>query len=173
MGQEEIKRIIDQIERLHNDNWAGLNLYQTLGEITDSTANLKLPFFNSTIHQISRHILATEFVVIKRLQGIDHSLTDEKDWIPIDKINFKWLDTVNTIKESKNKLISELRKVADADLNKPIIKDFSSVYVTLHGHIQHSFYHIGQIVLMKKIIERTAKMTEELKQYLARSVHDK
>ncbi len=150
MEQIELNRIIDQIERLHNTNWAGFNLYEVLDSITDYSANLKLPNFNNTIHQISRHILVTEFVVIKRLQGIDYT---EEDWMPADRINFKWTDTVNAIKESKNEIKRKLQNLSDEDLNKPIIKNFSSIYVTLHGHIQHSYYHFGQIVLMKKFIE--------------------
>ena len=77
MEKTEVNRIIDQIERLHNNtNWAGLNLYEILDEITDNSANLKLPNFNHTIHQIARH-LVTDIVVIKRLQGTDYKLTDE------------------------------------------------------------------------------------------------
>src|SRR5688572_1049883 len=102
MERLEINRIIDQIERLHNNtNWVGVNLYEILDGITDYSANLKLSNFNHTIHQIARH-LVTDFVVLKRLQGIDYKLTNEESWIPADKINFKWTDTVNAIKESKH-----------------------------------------------------------------------
>jgi hypothetical protein len=153
MRKFEINRIIDQIERLHNNNnWAGFNLYEILDGITDNSANLKLPNFNHTIHQIARH-LVTDFVVIKRLQGIDYKLTNEENWIPADKINFKWSDTVNAIKENKNEIIRELQNISDESLDIPILKDFSSIYVNLHGYIQHSYYHFGQIVLMTKFIE--------------------
>ncbi len=54
MEKFEINRIIDQIERLHNNNnWVGVNLYEILDGITDYSANLKLPNFNHTIHQIA------------------------------------------------------------------------------------------------------------------------
>lgn len=149
----EINRIIDQIEQLHNNkNWVELNLYEVLNGITDDMANLKLPNFNHTIHQIARH-LVTDFVVLKRLQGIDYKSPDEEIWIPAEKLNFKWTDTVNAIKENKNELIRELQNLSDESLDKPILKDHSSVYENLHGYIQHSYYHFGQIALMKKIIE--------------------
>jgi uncharacterized damage-inducible protein DinB len=149
----EINRIIEQIEQLHNNkNWAGLNLYEMLNGITDDSANLKLPNFNHTIHQIARH-LVTDFVVIKRLQGIDYKLRNEENWMPADKINFKWTDTVKTIKENKNELIRELQNLSDDSLDKPILKDQTSIYENLHGYIQHSYYHFGQIALMKKFIE--------------------
>jgi len=151
----EINRIIDQIEQLHNNNnWAGLNLYEMLNGITDNSANLKLPNFNHTIHQIARH-LVTDFVVIKRLQGIDYKLKDEEIWMP--EINCKWADTVNAIKENKNEIIRILHNLSDESLDKPILKNQSSVYKNLHGYIQHSYYHFGQIALMKKFIENSGQ----------------
>ncbi len=152
MGNPEINRIIDLLEQLHNKNWAGLNLYGILDEITDQTANLELPNFNHTIHQIARH-LVTDFVVIKRLQGIDYKIAPEENWIPADQINFKWTDTVKALKENKNELIRELQNISDESLDEPILKDHSSIYVNLHGYIQHSYYHFGQIVIMAKFIE--------------------
>ena len=152
-GKLEINRIIDQIERLHNEsNWMRFNLYGILDGITDHSANLKLHNFNHTIHQIARHVV-TDFVVIKRLQGIDYKFTDEESWIPADKINFKWADTVNAIKETKNELIRALQNLSDESLDEPILKDLSSIYVNLHGFIQHSYYHFGQIVVMKKFVD--------------------
>jgi len=38
-------------------------------------------------------------------------------------------------------------------LDNPILKDFPSIYINLHGYIQHSYYHFGQIVVMTKFIE--------------------
>ena len=74
-----------------------------------------------------------------------------------DKIYCKWRDTVNAIKENKNEIIRELQNLSDESLDKPILKDFSSIYVNLHGYIQHSYYHFGQIVLMAKFIENLRK----------------
>jgi uncharacterized damage-inducible protein DinB len=152
MGKQEIKRIISQLEQLHNKNWTGLNLYEILNEITDQTANLELPNFNHTIHQIARH-LVTDFVVLKRLQGIDYKISPQENWIPAKQINCKWADTVNALKENKNALISELQNLPDERLDEPILKNHTSIYENLHGFIQHAYYHFGQIVLMKKFID--------------------
>ena len=69
------------------------------------------------------------------------------------EINFRWIDTVNAIIENKNELIRELQNLSDESLDKPILKDHVSIYENLHGFIQHSYYHFGQIALMKKFIE--------------------
>ncbi len=62
-------------------------------------------------------------------------------------------NTVNTIKENKNEIIRELQNISDESLDKPILKDFSSIYVNLHGYIQHSYYHFEHIVLISKFIK--------------------
>lgn len=157
MEKLEINRIIDQIEKLHsNTNWVGVSLYTILDGITDETANLKLPYFNHTIHQIARHMIS-DWVVVKRLQGIDYKLSDEENWMPADKIPFKWTDTVKAIKENKHALIREIQNLSDENLDNPILTGHSSIYVNLHGYIQHTYYHFGQIVVMAKFIENMRK----------------
>ena len=48
----------------------------------------------------------------------------------------------------------------DSKLDRPIIENaetpFSSVYVTVHGVVQHDLYHAGQIAILKKAIEGVA-----------------
>lgn len=155
MDKMEIERIIDQVNKLYNDNWAGIDVIQVFNEIDDRVANWKHPLYNNTIHQITRHILATELVVIKRLQGINYKLTAEQDWFPADQLmEIKWSGTIQEINKSKKELINQLNNKDDSDLDKPIIKDYSTVYDTIHGHIQHSYYHIGQIVVIKNLINR-------------------
>jgi uncharacterized damage-inducible protein DinB len=47
-------------------------------------------------------------------------------------------------------LIDAIKKVPEARLDEPILPGKSSIYVTLHGVIQHDLYHAGQIAILKK-----------------------
>ena len=40
----------------------------------------------------------------------------------------------------------------DGRLDQPIVEGLSTVYVSLHGVVQHSLYHAGQIALLKKLV---------------------
>lgn len=158
MQKIELNRIIDQIDRIYSKNWTGVDINQMLNEIDDSIANTELPFFTNTIHQVARHLIADDFLVIKRLQGINYELTKEEDWTPTHELkSIKWSDTKNALIKSKDDVIEALQSIDDADLDNPILKDHSTVYVTLHGHVQHAYYHIGQISIMKKAIENPNK----------------
>lgn len=155
MEQLEINRIIDQIERLYGDNWSEVNFIHTLDEIDHNMANEKLPLFSNTIHQIAHHLLATEQLVIGRLKGKDYKLTREEDWVPTAKLEqLRWSETKKAIRLSKIGLIKELQKLMDSCLDTPILENHATFYVTIQGHLQHSYYHIGQISIIKKIIER-------------------
>lgn len=121
----EIERIIIQVNKLYNDNWVGIDTNHIFNEVDDRAANWKTHLYNNTIHQIARHILATELVVIKRLQGMNHELTAEQNWIPAKVLKkIKWSETIEQINQSKNELIHRLKDKDDSDLNRAIIKDY-------------------------------------------------
>ena len=41
MQQPELKRIIDQLERLYSKNWTGVDINKVFNEIDDDTAEIK------------------------------------------------------------------------------------------------------------------------------------
>ena len=49
-----------------------------------------------------------------------------------------------------HKLRESLARVDDWRLDEAILPEMSSVYLTLHGVVQHDLYHEGQIALLKK-----------------------
>ena len=94
-----------------------------MNEIDDDIANTKLPFFTNTIHQIVRHLISDDFLVIKRLQGTAHRLTKEEDWLPTHKLkSIKWSDTKNAFFNSKDDLVDRFQTINDADLDNLILQ---------------------------------------------------
>jgi len=53
--------------------------------------------------------------------------------------------------------LDAITNTEDSRLDQPIMESseipFSSTYVTLHGGVQHSLYHAGQIAILKKAID--------------------
>ena len=58
--------------------------------------------------------------------------------------------------ENHHELLDTIASVDESRLNEPIMAHpdipFSSVYVTLHGGVQHDLYHAGQIAMLKKAL---------------------
>jgi uncharacterized damage-inducible protein DinB len=52
--------------------------------------------------------------------------------------------------ESQQKLVDVIRSLDERRLDEPVTKDGPTLYVLLHGVVQHHVYHAGQIMLLKK-----------------------
>ena len=104
------------------------------------------------------HIEAWERACLRRLNGDPAQLTDEEDWQPInDTSDAAWESTKQQLVNTHRELLDAIARVDESRLNDPIITNstasFSSVYVTLHGGVQHDLYHAGQIAILKKALE--------------------
>jgi hypothetical protein len=108
-----------------------------------------------TIWEIVLHVISDVEDVTDRLQGNGRQLTPDEDWPPqpfeIDQN--AWDDTVERLRSAHDELLSEVEQVNDSMLDQPILEGYSTVYVTLHGMVQHNTSHAGQIGILKKAIE--------------------
>ena len=103
------------------------------------------------------HIEAWERACLRRLNGDPARLTDEEDWQPIDdQTDAAWESTKQQLVDTHRELLDAIARVDESRLNEPVITNantpFSSVYVTLHGGVQHDLYHAGQIAMLKKAL---------------------
>ena len=110
-----------------------------------------------SIWELTMHIEAWERACLRRLNGDPARLTDEEDWRPIDdKSDAAWESTKQQLVDTHRELLDAITKTDESRLNEPVITNadtpFSSVYVTLHGGVQHDLYHAGQIAMLKKAL---------------------
>jgi hypothetical protein len=135
------------------DNWTSVNLKNTLTDVTWQQAITKVHSFN-TIVALVYHTNYFVVVVSKVLQGepltgsdkysFDHpSIESRQDWEKLlDKI---WADAEN--------FANLIEQLPDSTL----WEDFSdgkygNYYRNIQGIIEHTHYHLGQIVLIKKLL---------------------
>lgn len=134
-------------------NWTSVNLKDTLAGISWNEAITKVHNLN-TIAALAFHINYYVNPVLKVLQG--------KPLIANDKFSFEH-PTINS-EEDWQKLITkalteaELFAVQIEKLNEAMLfEDFAdpkygNYYRNLSGIIEHTHYHLGQISLIKKIL---------------------
>lgn len=154
----EVERIRDQFRRAFDgEAWHGPSVLSLLDGVTaQQAAAHPIPGAHS-IWQLTLHIAAWERACKRRLEGDPAQLNDQEDWQPInDTSEAAWENTKQLLIENHRELMDAIAKVDDARLNDPIIKHgdtpFSSIYVTLHGGVQHDLYHAGQIAMLKKAL---------------------
>ena len=155
----EVDRIRDQFRRAFDgEAWHGPSVLQLLDGITaEQAAAHPIPGAHS-IWELTLHIAAWESACRRRLEGDRAQLTDAEDWPPIDDTSeAAWERTKQNLVDNHHELQNAIARLDESRLSEPIIKDpntpFSSVYVTLHGGVQHDLYHAGQIAMLKKALE--------------------
>lgn len=138
-------------------NWTSVNLRDTLSGVTWEQANRKVHGFN-TIVALVFHTNYYVSVVLKVLQGERLNASDKYSFnhLPIHSQQ-DWenlLQKTWTEAESFAALIEQLPE-------SKLLEDFEegkygNYYRNLAGIIEHTHYHLGQIVLIKKILNEEA-----------------
>lgn len=158
----EVERIRDQFERAFDgEAWHGPSVQSLLNGVTaQQAAAHPIPGAHS-IWELTLHIAAWEDACRRRLQGDPAQLSDDENFPPItDTTPSAWEAAKGKLSDVHNRLLETIDATDDARLDQPIINStettFSTAYVTLHGGVQHSLYHAGQIAILKKAIEGVA-----------------
>ena len=152
----EIERILDQLKRAYEGNaWHGPSVREALAGVNAERAHAR-PLANAhTIWELVHHIAVWEDVGRRRLSGdrapIEISLPE--DWPPGDeRSEAGWEQAKAALDRGHQALVDAIGRVPESGLDEPIFEGMSTVYVTLHGVIQHDLYHAGQIALLKKAL---------------------
>ena len=153
----EVDRIRDQFRRAFDgEAWHGPSVLALLEGVTAQQAAAYPILGAHSIWELTLHIAAWENACLRRLQGDPAQLTDEEDWRPLyDTSEEAWENTKKYLIDNHRELLDAIGKLDESKLNEPIISSntpYSTVYVTLHGGVQHDLYHAGQIAVLKKAL---------------------
>ena len=148
----EVIRIKDQLRRsIEGEAWHGPSVLEILRDVGPELA-MKRPIAKAhTIWEIVLHIISNQDLVRNRLKGDDSPHEPDIDWPQVtDGSEKAWDNCINEIRRSLNDVNAALSGIDDSMLDKPILPGYSSIYITLHGLVQHNLYHAGQIAVLKK-----------------------
>jgi hypothetical protein len=93
-----------------------------------------------------------ERVVRRRLQGeAVADLPTAEDWPPVrDSSEAAWRRAIEELERANHDLRETIAQANEAHLAETVTGKDHSVYVMLHGIIQHDLYHAGQVAVLKK-----------------------
>jgi len=132
--------------------WLDVSIMDTLKNISASQAAKKTDHVNS-IWQIVNHMIAWRETNLKRLKD-EMVAAPENNFIEEikDTSEEAWQATLKKLERSQHNILSFVSTATDAMLEKVYITNGFSYYEHLQGILQHDAYHLGQIVLLKKLI---------------------
>ena len=146
----EVQKLGDILRHTFEKNaWHGLAVMEVLNAIDEHIIHNK---FNAThsIIELVAHMTAWRVFVTKRMSG-------ENDFEVSEEMNFpaieSWQKAVDGLVASQKMLLSALEKFPDDRLGEVVPNRPFKFFTMLHGIVHHDLYHLGQIVLIKKINE--------------------
>ncbi len=146
----EIERIADQLRRVYEGpSWLGPAIKELISNVDEGCARRRTLAGAHTIWELVLHMAAWLRIAQERLSAIE-----VRDAEPAEN----WPPMAGSWEGAKSSLEAELHALGQAILEFPDDRlderapaiEAQTFYQLLHGVIQHSAYHAGQIAVLKK-----------------------
>lgn len=148
------QQIAKHLREVHfGGNWTCSNLKEHLSDVTWKQATTKVHSFN-TIATLAFHINYYVHAIIKVLQGTALNASDKLsfDHPPINNQS-DWEHMLNKIWQDADLLATLIEQLPDEKLWEIFVSEKYGIYYrNFLGLNEHTHYHLGQIVLIKKLV---------------------
>jgi len=134
-------------------NWTTSNLKQHLADVTWQQATTQVYSLN-TIATLTYHLNYYVAGVAKVLAGGPLELKDANSFAhPPIRSEEDWQQFLANIWKDAEYFAQQIEQLPDEQLDTIFVDEkYGNYYRNLHGIIEHIHYHLGQIVVVKKII---------------------
>lgn len=146
----ETQKICDILRHSFEKNaWHGPAVMEVLMDMDESIVHEKLKTTHSIIELVG-HMTSWRVFVTERLLG-------NEGFEVTDTLNFPvitdWLQALDSLRDSQTKLLQALEQFPSERLHEVVPNRPYKFFTMVHGIIHHDLYHLGQIVLLKRINE--------------------
>jgi hypothetical protein len=148
------KQIANQFrDVLLTGTWVATNFKTQLSDINWEQANTKVKSLN-TIAALTFHI---DYYLAGLIQVFQVGTLDIRDKYSFDAppitSQIDWEQRLQKLWSNAETFANLIEKMDDATLMKPFVeKKYGNNYINIQAMIEHCYYHLGQIVLIKKLI---------------------
>lgn len=153
------KQIANQFREVQlNGTWVSTNLKTELSEVTWEQANTKIGSLN-TIAALAFHINYYVAGILNVFEGGSLDIRDKYsfDCLPIESQE-DWEKLLNKMWNDAEKFANLVEQMPDKKLSEDFVDGkYGNYHKNIHGMIEHSYYHLGQIVLIKKLLLQAEK----------------
>ncbi|MDV7140783.1 DUF1572 family protein [Maribacter sp. TH_r10] len=149
------QQLADRLEEtILNGTWvANTNYKDQLNDLDWKTATTKIESLNS-IAILAQHIHYYTKGILEVFKGGTLDISDKYsfDFPPISSQN-EWENFLNRFWNDTEQLIKLIKELPEDSLNHVFVdKKYGTYLRNINGMIEHSYYHLGQIVLLKKML---------------------
>ncbi len=139
-------------------NWTSVNLKESLNDINWQQATTKVYSFN-TIAALVFHINYYVSAVQKILLGEPLNAKDKYSFdLPPIQSEEDWEKLLNETWRNAENFATLIEQLPDSKLSETFVDEkYGTYYRNMQGIIEHTHYHLGQIILIKKLLLETTK----------------
>jgi uncharacterized damage-inducible protein DinB len=157
----ECARIAEQFRRMiEGGAWHGPSIAEALQRLTAEQAARRPVASAHTIYELVHHVGAWIEEVTRRLEGRAAREPDDGDFPSPDRTvnTAEWEAVQRRLTERASALLAVMERFDDSRLNEVLRDDRepplapTSYYATLHGLIEHTAYHTGQMLLLRRAL---------------------
>ncbi|MCD0465537.1 DinB family protein [Flavobacterium sp. ENC] len=150
----ENKRISNLYQSIYNgEPWLEVTLDDTLKNVSAEQAYRKINPNLNTIWEIVNHLIQWRRNILRRVQGETVTTPDHNYFVPVlDSSEAAWEQSLQSLAKSQELWSAFFEDFNDSDLEKIYPSNNHTYYEHIHGIIQHDVYHLGQIVILKKLL---------------------
>jgi hypothetical protein len=147
----ESDRIADQLQRSQRGPaWHGPPLGELLAGVDFTLAQWRALGGTHNIWEIVLHVTAWQSAALNAVKGGRMpELAGFEDWPSVGSAAREWDQAVERVDRIHRELVAGIEKFPDDRLGETVPGRDYSFYFLLHGIVQHTLYHAGQIALLK------------------------
>jgi len=133
---------------------ANTNFKDQLSDISWEQATKKIADLN-TIAMLTFHIDYYIAGLINVFEGGDLEIRDKYSFdLPPVESQLQWEELLHKLWSDSEKFADLLEKIPDSKMNEVFVDEKYGTYLrNIDGMIEHAYYHLGQISLIKKLIK--------------------
>ena len=151
----EINRILSLFEKGYQGSpWIDVNLVDTLQAITAEQALKKIKKNSNSIWEITNHLISWRKSVLQRMQGMEVKAPSHNYFVQVETGSAaEWKKTLDELAVTQTAWIQFLKGFHESSFEKMYVPNQLTYYEHIHGILQHDAYHLGQIVMLKKLLD--------------------
>lgn len=132
---------------------ANTNFKDQLSDVTWDQANAKVGSLN-TIAMLTFHVDYYIAGIVNVFKGGELEIKDKYSFdLPAIESQEQWEELLNKLWTDSERFAVLLEQMPDSQLNEVFVDEKYGTYLrNIDGMIEHSYYHLGQITLIKKLL---------------------
>lgn len=148
---QRLKKLLK--DHFNGDPWIDVQILNFLKGLVAKDAARNINGLNS-IWQIVHHMTCWRETLLQRVQGKKIPSPADNYFVPLKDTRSKaWAEAVKRLKASQKALLDYLGTGNTDDPDERPAGSSYTRYELLQGVLQHDAYHLGQIVLIRKLLK--------------------